>query len=316
MVVDYREEPCRTAMNRVNGMPFSWSLNPYMGCAHRCTFCYVRAFEQRADRPSDDRYGRSIRVKINVVEVLRRELARKRWAHEGVVVGAATDPYQPAEGRYRLTRGCLEAFAAARNPFSIITRGPMIVRDIDVLAEASRRADVHVTFSVPTLDDAIWRTTEPGTAPPRQRLRALRTLVDAGIDAGVGMAPILPGLSDRPELLRDVVKAARDAGATGIWTNVLYLRPGTREHFLENLARDWPELLPRYQRLYAGRAYLGKKEIEPVRREVADLRHRFEVGDRRTVRLLPSLPDAQLELPLLVGGEPAAENGARTSRIA
>jgi DNA repair photolyase len=316
MVVDYREEPCRTAMNRVNGMPFSWSLNPYMGCAHRCTFCYVRAFEQRADRPSDDRYGRSIRVKINVVEVLRRELARKRWAHEGVVVGAATDPYQPAEGRYRLTRGCLEAFAAARNPFSIITRGPMIVRDIDVLAEASRRADVHVTFSVPTLDDAIWRTTEPGTAPPRQRLRALRTLVDAGIDAGVGMAPILPGLSDRPELLRDVVKAARDAGATGIWTNVLYLRPGTREHFFENLARDWPELLPRYQRLYAGRAYLGKKEIEPVRREVADLRHRFEVGDRRTVRLLPSLPDAQLELPLLVGGEPAAENGARTSRIA
>ena len=120
------------------------------------------------------------------------------------------------------------------------------------------------------------------------------------------MAPILPGLSDRPELLRDVVKAARDAGATGIWTNVLYLRPGTREHFLENLARDWPELLPRYQRLYAGRAYLGKKEIEPVRREVADLRHRFEVGDRRTVRLLPSLPDAQLELPLLVGGESAA----------
>ncbi len=124
------------------------------------------------------------------------------------------------------------------------------------------------------------------------------------------MAPILPGLSDRPELLRDVVKAARDAGATGIWTNVLYLRPGTREHFLENLARDWPELLPRYQRLYAGRAYLGKQEIEPVRREVADLRHRFEVGDRRPVRLLPSLPDAQLELPLLVGGE------AKAARIA
>ena len=316
MAADYRLEPCRTALNHVTGMPFKWSLNPYMGCAHRCTFCYVRAFEERADRPADDRYGRSIRVKVNVVEVLRRELARKRWAHEGVVVGAATDPYQPAEGRYRLTRGCLEAFAAARNPFSIITRGPMIVRDVDVLAEASRRADVHVTFSVPTLDDAIWRSTEPGTAPPRQRLRALRTLVDAGIDAGVGMAPILPGLSDRPELLRDVVKAARDAGATGIWTNVLYLRPGTREHFLENLARDWPELLPRYQRLYAGRAYLGKKEIEPVRREVADLRHRFEVGDRRTVRLLPSLPDAQLELPLLIGGESAAANGARTSRIA
>jgi DNA repair photolyase len=180
----------------------------------------------------------------------------------------------------------------------------MIVRDIDVLTEASRRATVHVTFSVPTLDDEIWRTTEPGTAHPRQRLRALRSLVDAGIDAGIGMAPILPGLSDRPELLRDVVKAARDAGATGIWTNVLYLRPGTREHFLENLSRDWPDLVPRYQRLYRGRAYLGKKEIEPVRREVADLRNRFEIADRRTVRLLPSAPDAQLELPLLIGGDP------------
>ena len=297
---EYREEPCRNALNRVRGMPFAWSLNPYMGCAHRCTFCYVRAFEARADRPSDDRYGTSIRVKTNVADVLRRELARASWQCEPVAVGAATDPYQPAEGRYRLTRACIEAFAEAASPFAIITRGPLIVRDVDVLAEASRRADVHVTFSVPTLDDAIWRTTEPGTAPPRQRLRALRTLVDAGIDAGIGMAPILPGLSDRPELLRDVVKAARDAGATGIWTNVLYLRPGTREHFLENLARDWPELLPRYQRLYAGRAYLGKKEIEPVRLEVADLRQRFAVADRRTVRLLPAPRDAQLELPLLV----------------
>jgi DNA repair photolyase len=316
MAVEYREEPCRAAINRVSGMPFRWSLNPYMGCAHRCTFCYVRAFEKRADRPSDDRYGRSIRVKVNIVEVLRRELARKRWAHESVVVGAATDPYQPAEGRFRLTRGCLEALGDARNPFGIITRGPMIVRDIDILTEASRRAEVHVTFSVPTLDDAIWRTTEPGTPPPQQRLRALTRLVDAGIDAGVGMAPILPGLSDRPELLRDVVMAARDAGATSIWTNVLYLRPGTREHFLENLARDWPEQMPRYRRLYGGRAYLGKKELEPVRREVADLRHRFEIGDRRTVRLLPSLPDSQLELPLLVGGHTTAEPTARTPRIA
>ena len=298
--VEYREEPCRSAINRVGGMPFKWSLNPYMGCAHRCTFCYVRAFEKRADRPSDERYGRSIRVKINVVDVLRRELARKRWAHESVVVGAATDPYQPAEGRFRLTRVCLEALSGARNPFGIITRGPMIIRDIDVLTEASRRAEVHVTFSVPTLDHEIWRLTEPGTAPPRQRLRAVSRLVDAGIDAGVGMAPILPGLSDKPELLRDVVTAARDAGATGIWTNVLFLRPGTREHFLDNLARDWPDLLPRYQRLYAGRAYLGKKDVEPVRREVAELRHRFEIGDRRTVRVLPSFPDAQLELPLLL----------------
>jgi DNA repair photolyase len=297
MADEYREEPCRSALNRVRGMPFAWSLNPYMGCVHRCTFCYVRAFEKRADRPSDDRYGRTIRVKTNVVEVLRRELVRASWEHESVVVGAATDPYQPAEGRYRLTRGCIEAFAAADNPFGIITRGPMIVRDVDVLQEAARRADVSVTFSVPTLDAQIWRRTEPGTAPPRQRLRALKTLVDAGLRAGVGMAPILPGLSDRPELLADVVRAAREAGATGVWANLLYLRSGTREHFLDCLSRDWPELLPQYEQLYAGgRAYLPAAEQEPVRGEVARLRKEIGIADRRAVRLVPEPRCEQLRI--------------------
>jgi DNA repair photolyase len=211
--VEYREEPCRSALNRVRGMPFDWSLNPYMGCAHQCTFCYVRAFEQRADRPSDDRYGRSIRVKVNVADVLRAELARPSWNGGEVAIGAATDPYQPVEGKYRLTRACLEVLGEAENSFSLITRGPMVVRDIDVLVEAARHADVSVMFSVPTLDPEVWRTTEPGTAPPRQRLRALSRLVEAGIKAGVGMAPILPGLSDRPEQLEEVVGGARRAGA-------------------------------------------------------------------------------------------------------
>jgi DNA repair photolyase len=281
---DYREEPCRSALNRVRGMPFDWSLNPYMGCVHRCTFCYVRAFEQRADRPHDDRYGRSIRVKTNVAEVLRRELARPSWRGGSVAIGAATDPYQPAEGRYRLTRACIEALGEASNPFGLITRGPMIVRDIDVLLEASRRADVGVTFSVPTLDEQVWHTTEPGTAPPRQRLRALKSLVDAGIRANVGMAPILPGLSDRPEQLAEVVRAARDAGATGIWANLLHLRPGTREHFLERLARDWPEQLPRYEALYARSAYVRNDVKQPVQELVADLRRRHGIGDRRTIK--------------------------------
>src|SRR5689334_6752498 len=308
MGAEYREEPCRNALNRVSGMPFGWSLNPYMGCAHRCTFCYVRGFEKRADRPWDDRYGRSIRVKVNIVEVLRAELARKSWKGEEVVIGAATDPYQPAEGRWRLTRGCLEALGAARNPLSIITRGPLIVRDIDVLTEAARRASVSVSFSVPTLDHRIWRATEPGTAPPRQRLRALSRLVDAGIDAGVGMAPILPGLSDRPDLLADVVKAARDAGATSVWTSLLYLRPGTREHFLANLAKDWPELAPRYESLYRDRAYLGKPDTEPIRREVAELRHRFDIADRRRMRLLPVV-----EAPVPPGAEQLLLESARLS---
>jgi DNA repair photolyase len=286
MQAQYREEPCRSGLNRVTGMGFKWSLNPYMGCVHRCTFCYVRAFERRADRPSDDRYGQSIRVKINIASVLRRELARPSWSRELVAVGAATDPYQPAEGRYRLTRACLSVFASARTPISLITRGPMVVRDIDVLQDLARRAAVVINFSIPTLDVGIWRKTEPGTAPPRQRLRAITRLVDAGIKAGVGMAPILPGITDRPEQLAEVARAAREAGATHLWANLLFLRPGTREHFLEHLARDWPEELARYEQLYR-RPYLDPRFAEPVRTLVQDLRERYTIADRRATPLEP-----------------------------
>lgn len=282
----YREETCRTALNRVKGMPFEWSLNPYTGCAHRCTFCYVRAFELRADRPADDRYGRSIRVKVNVADVLRRELGRASWRGGSVAVGAATDPYQPAEGRYRLTRACIVELGRARTPFSLITRGPMIRRDIDVLVEASSRAKVHVTLSIPTLDDDVWRTTEPGTAPPRRRLETLRLLAEAGVDTGVALAPILPGLSDQPERLGEVVREAREAGASGVWANVVYLRPGTREHFLAALERDWPALLPEYERLFADRASLPKDVTEPVRTRVREL-----AGARWVPRRPPIRPE-------------------------
>jgi DNA repair photolyase len=267
-------------------MGFDWSLNPYMGCAHKCTYCYVRAYERRADRPSDDRYGASIRVKVNVADVLRRELARPSWSKASVAIGAATDPYQPVEGKYRLTRKCIEVLSAARNPFSLITRGTMIVRDVDVLQQASRRADVHISFSLPTVDRDIWRKTEPGTAPPAQRLRVLRMLIDAGVDVGVGIAPVLPGLTDTPEQLEAVARAARDAGATGLWCNVLFLRSGTREHFLESLARHWPEQLPRYERLYT-RPYLTAAETEPIKKRVAALRARLGIADRRRVKLEP-----------------------------
>jgi DNA repair photolyase len=307
MAVEYREEPCRTALNRVKGMGFKWSLNPYSGCVHQCTFCFVRAFELRAARPYDDRYGTSIRVKTNLVEVLRRELARPSWARDLVAFGTATDPYQPAEGRYRLTRGAIVALAEADTPLSLLTRGPLIVRDVDVLAHAAARVDVTINFSVPTLDPEVWRRTEPGTAPPRQRLRALRTLVDAGIRTGVGMAPILPGISDRPEQLADVVKAARDAGAAFIWSNTLYLKPGTREHFLAALARDWPEQIERYEELYARGAYVDRREVDAMKRRIAELARSHGVGGRgridpkpaarRPKRAAPSADGEQLELP-------------------
>ena len=282
---EYREEPCKTALNRVKGMPFRWSLNPYMGCAHRCTFCFVRAFERLADRPSDDRYGTSIRVKTNLVEVLRRELG-------AAALGARAGRRRHGDRPVPAGRGSLEADARchpgvrrARTPFGLITRGPLIVRDLDVLEEAAppgRRVG-HVLGP-----DARHATSggarSPGRPRRRQRLRALRALVDRGIKASVGMAPILPGLSDRPELMADVIRAARDAGATGVWANVLYLKPGTREHFLDHLARDWPELLPMYERLYARGAYADKRVVGSVKSEVAGLAKRHGIADRRRVR--------------------------------
>jgi DNA repair photolyase len=303
MRVEYREEPARSALTRVKGMPFRWSLNPYTGCVHQCTFCYVRGFELRAGRPSDDQYGASIRVKTNLVELLGRELARTSWQREQVAIGTATDPYQPAEGRYRLTRDSLVALTDFATPFSVITRGPLIVRDVDVLVAASRAVKVTVNVSIPTLDDRIWRTTEPGTAPPRQRLRAVRMLSDAGVNVGVGMAPILPGLSDDPEKLAHVVRSARDAGARFLWWNILNLRPGTREHFLEHLARDWPEELERYRRLYADRAYLRGPQTAALSTTMERLRSQW-VWETNRYGATPAepqeIPNAQLELPLAV----------------
>ena len=296
--VAYEEVESRSALNRVQGMGFEWSLNPYTGCEHRCAFCYVRAFEIRADRPGDDRYGRTVRVKVNVASLLRHELGRRSWRHQLVAVGTATDPYQPAEGRYRLTRACLKVLRDHRNPVGIITRGPMVVRDIDVLTDLAARAEVSVNFSIPTLDSEVWRKTEPGTAHPRQRFRALERLVNAGIKAGVGMAPILPGLSDRPEQIEDVVKAARAAGATHLWAALLHLKPGTKEHFLEVLARHWPEQLPRYQALYAAGTYLDKARTEPTMQVVSRLRGAHGIADRRPHREVPHPPPEPVQLAI------------------
>jgi DNA repair photolyase len=300
--VEFVEQPCKSALNPVKGMPFKWSLNPYMGCEHRCAFCYVRAYEKRADRPSGDAYGRTVRVKTNVADVLRGELGRPQWRRELVSIGAATDPYQPAEGRYRLTRGCLQAFVDFRSPAALITRGPLIVRDLDVLSALAARASVSITFSLPTLDDEVWRRTEPGTAHPRQRLRALERLAAAGLRVGVGMAPILPGLSDQPEKLEAVVRAARAAGACYVWAGVLHLRPGVREHFLATLERHWPELLPEYLAAYRTGPYLKPSHTAPITGAVSGLSRRLGVGSDPGLRLAPPpSPPPPVQLTLLAG---------------
>lgn len=298
MRVEYREEPCAAALHHASIARLGklWTLNPYTGCVHRCTFCYVRGFEQRAERPSDARYGTSIRVKTNIVQLLRRELRRPSWKHEPVTIGTATDPYQPAEGRYRLTRECIRELARSATPIAIITRGPLLVRDIDVLTEAAAKVDVRVNVSIGTLDERAWRTTEPGTAHPRQRLRAVRMLVEAGIACGVSVAPILPGLTDAPDQLEAVVAAAREAGATHLWGNTLNLRPGTKEHFLACLARDWPEQLQRYGQLY-DRPYLAEDVAAPMKDRLHELRDRYAVADRRERPILA--PPAPVQLALL-----------------
>ncbi|TMC49422.1 MAG: radical SAM protein [Chloroflexi bacterium] len=294
----YLEQPCRAALHHVVGMGFEWSLNPYVGCAHRCTFCYVRSFERRADRASDERYGRTVRVKVNIAERLRWELSRRSWQRQSVHIGTATDPYQPAEGSYRLTRACLVALDDFRTPAALITRGPMAVRDIDVLATMTAHAGATVIFSVPTLDDAVWRTTEPGTAPPRARLRALERLRAAGVNAGVAVAPILPGLSDGADSLAAVLAAARRSGASFVWPSMVRLQPGTREHFIEALSRDWPELVPRYQQIFAGRTSVPSAVAAPALEAMASLRARWGFSEQPAPRREPPAAPRQLALRL------------------
>jgi len=247
--------------------------------------------------PNRDAVAEALRAERRA---LKQEAAARAEAppqQEEVAVGTATDPYQPAEGRYRLTRTCIGELAHAWTPFSLITRGPLVVRDIDVLQEAAERVPVSVTVSLPTLDDRVWRTTEPGTAPPRSRLEAVRRLADAGIDVGVGLAPILPGLSDDPEQLRAVVRAAKAAGARTVWAAPVHLRPGVREHFLAALERDWPELVPRYEELFSWRAYLPNALTQPLREHVRAAARAVPIreGYRRTERREPVRP-AQLTL--------------------
>ena len=219
-------------------MPFKWTLNPYRGCTHGCHYCYARRYHTQFELGADDEFASVIFVKTNVVETLRRELQRPQWTNEVVALGTATDCYQPIEGFYKLTRGVLEAFCEFSTPTGVVTKGPMVVRDKDLLVDLSAKTEVNVCISVPCVDEDVWRALEPGTAHPLQRLRAVRELVDAGIHAGVLMNPIVPGISSKPALLERTVKAIAGHGACFIGCNVMYLQDGTRDHFMRWLAQD------------------------------------------------------------------------------
>lgn len=292
---EYFEITAKSALNRVQHMGFNWSLNPYQGCFHSCVYCFARAHAKLADRDPGAGFSARVGVKVNAADLLRHELSRPGWKRETVAFGTATDPYQPIEGRYRITRRCLEAFRDFRTPIGLITKGTMVIRDIDVLVELSQRAKTTVCFSVPTIDETVWAKTEPGTPPPRKRLRVLKALVDAGIEAGVGMAPVLPGLSDSPAQLEATVAAAAEAGACFVWANLVYLKPGTKEHFMEFLEREYPQLVERYRTLFPG-AYASPAIKAPVLETVAELRLAHGVGDRRAWRAQPPEEPTQLAL--------------------
>jgi DNA repair photolyase len=286
----YQEVTCRSALNPVKGMPFNWTLNPYRGCTHACHYCFARRYQTQFELGPGDHFSSVIFVKVNLPEVLARELDRPSWTRELVALGTATDPYQPIEGHYKLTRQSLERLIAGRTPIGLVTKGPMIVRDADLLTELGRRHGCTVYMSVPTVNEDAWRALEPGTAHPLQRLRAVRQLRDAGVNAGVLMAPVVPGFTTQRDRLEATVRAVAEHGAAFMGANVLFLKGGTKEHFLGFLAKEFPHMVEEYNRLYAG-AYAPPAYATAVRAMIDALQKKYEV--RRRASQLPPQADEE-----------------------
>lgn len=294
----YQEVTCRSALNRVEGMPFEWTLNPYRGCTHACHYCFARRYQTQFELDADDQFSSVILVKTNFADVLRRELARPTWTRQMVAVGTATDPYQPIEGTYKLTRRSLEALRDARTPVGLVTKGPMVVRDKDILADLSKVANCTVSISVPTVDEDAWTMLEPGTAHPLQRLKAVRELVDAGVRAGVLMAPIVPGITSDPDMLERTVKTIADHGAAFVGANLLHLEGGTRTHFVSFLSREYPQLLASYERLYE-RKRAPKEYTAPIYERVELLKAQYGLVRREMKRpIAPTGSEAAVANPV------------------
>ncbi len=277
----------RTIINEVgprSPVPFRHTINAYRGCTMGCRYCFARPTHEYLNLDPATDFDRVIIVKVNAVERLRAELAPRRWQGDHIAMGTNTDPYQRAEGKYRLTQGIIDVLGQARNPFSILTKGTLVLRDLDRLAEAARRTHVEMCFSIGTLDEEVWRATEPGTPHPRKRVDAVARLNDAGIPCGVLVAPILPGLSDTREQLDEVVRACVDAGAWSISPVLLHLRPGVKEHYLRWLADARPDLLERHQHLYRG-SYAPARERERVSELVRSLVEKHRPGAARRPRM-------------------------------
>ena len=265
----YQEIEVRSALAEARGMPFRWTLNPYRGCTHACAYCYARKYQRHLELDAGDTFSSLILVKVNLPRVLARELGRPSWRGETVAIGTATDPYQPIEGHYRLTRESVAALVRGGTPFSVVTKGPMVVRDLDLFQEATRGAGCEILVSVPTVDEDAWQRLEPGAAPPRQRLRAIEQLARAGIEAGVLMMPLVAGVSTSREAITGTLAAIRESGARFVGANVARFDPGVREYFFDFLSREYPHLVAGYERLYT-RTSAHPDYVRKVKRVVDD----------------------------------------------
>ncbi|MFN8202536.1 MAG: radical SAM protein [Solirubrobacteraceae bacterium] len=269
--IRFYEVHAKSALNRVpaaSAVPFHWTINPYRGCTHACRYCFARPTHRYLDFDAGRDFEREIVVKVNVPEVLRAELRRPSWRFEHVALGTNTDPYQWVEGRYRLMPGIWEALRDARNPCSVLTKSPLVLRDLELLREVAAVTEVSANFSVPTLDEKAWRASEPHTPHPRARLEAIGELNRAGIPCGVLVAPLMPGINDAPGQVERILEMAAEQGATGVSGIALHLRGEVRDVFMQWLRSYRPDLVDRYEQLYARGAYAPKAERERLMRLV------------------------------------------------
>jgi DNA repair photolyase len=269
--IRFYEVHAKSVLNRVaerSRMPFRWTVNPYRGCSHACTYCFARPTHRYLGFDAGRDFEREIVVKVNAPEVLRMELARPSWKHEHVALGTNTDPYQWVEGRYRLMEGIWEALRDAGNSCSVLTKSPLLLRDLPLMLQIAERASFSACLSIPTLDEKAWRATEPHTPSPRARLEAVAELNRAGIPTGVLIAPLMPGINDAPEQVEPLLEQAEEAGASSIGGVALHLRGEVRDVFMGWLRAQRPDLVPRYEKLYRRRAYAPQNERERLARMV------------------------------------------------
>lgn len=279
--ITFYEVRARSIINRVpdgSHMPLRWTINPYRGCSHACFYCFARNTHTYLDLDYGEDFNTQIVVKVNAPELLRRELGARTWKGEHIAMGTNVDPYQRAEGRYRLMRGILQALRDFANPFSILTKGSLILRDLDLLGECAEVADVGTNVSVGFVDREVWRSLEPGTPSPRKRLEVCAKLNEADVPCGVLMAPIIPYLTDSPIHLQETVRAIAEAGATHVTPIVLHLRTGAREWYMGWLANNHPDLVARYESLYARGAYAPKAFQEEISGRVQELARSHGIG--------------------------------------